>query len=148
MGTKTQSTSKLKAESAIKKVTVVAESSSSSYTPNFESGDFFEYTIDQDVALFNPLNTIRGYTGKIIIKQDATGGHDVAFGTNYIFTNTALINTAPSAYTTFNFTVISDKHIVMEQLIEFDSVSEILVSETPDQSILYDSSNIITEFIA
>ncbi len=63
----------------------IAESGTIDFTPDMLSNDYFDYTLTKDAELAMPMNFKDGNTGTIIIRQDTTGGHVLAFNHNYIF---------------------------------------------------------------
>ncbi len=61
----------------------VASSGSGSWAPNFSQGRVFSRTLTGNSTLANPTNQAAGQSGLVIIKQDATGGRTLSFGSNW-----------------------------------------------------------------
>lgn len=81
-------------------------------TPNFALGKDFEWTIGGNRTLANPLNKTTGKTGKIRIKQDATGTRVITYGTDWKFPGGAgvggVLSVAANAVDEFEYRVQAD----------------------------------------
>ena len=99
---------------------VVVDTASVSYVPNLKSSKFFEYTLDRDSLIDNPLNQKQGSTGKIILKQDATGAWATTWGSDFVFPEgTPSLNNSPLSFNVFNYTVIDTNKILIEYVSDF-----------------------------
>jgi len=67
-------------------------------TPDLSVSSNFTLTLDQSTTLQTPTNLTAGVSGAIVITQDATGGHTMAFSSAYKFED----GNAPSLTTTAN----------------------------------------------
>ncbi len=54
---------------------------------DFDTGFNFTVTLSADRILGNPTNQTVGQTGIIIVKQDGTGGRNLTYGSNWLFSN-------------------------------------------------------------
>ena len=81
-------------------------------TPDFGLGKDFEWTIGGNRTLANPLRKTTGKTGKITIKQDATGTRVITYGTDWKFPGGAavggVLSVAANAVDEIKYTVHSD----------------------------------------
>ena len=62
-------------------------------------------TLNQNVTIANPTNQQAGGTYVMLVKQDATGGRTLSWGTDYLFVNglTPTVSTAANAVDLFVF---------------------------------------------
>lgn len=63
----------------------VALSGSPTITPDFKAGRNFTVTLTGNRTLGNPTNQVAGQSGMIFIKQNATGGRTLSFGSHWRF---------------------------------------------------------------
>ena len=61
----------------------VTSSGSGVWEPDFSTARNFTRVLNGDSTVANPTNQVPGQSGLIILKQDATGGRTVSFGTNW-----------------------------------------------------------------
>lgn len=122
--------------------TIIQQTSSNFYRPDLSTSNVFEFTLDQDSTIANPKGLAAGMTGKIIIKQDATGGWNATFGNYFKVPTGYTLNTSPGAYNIFNYSVINDTSILLEVAVDV-----IANNFTLNESLLYDVSNIATEYV-
>lgn len=102
---------------------VVVSTALASYTPDFAASNYFEYTLDRaGVVLNNPLNITKGQRGKIIIRQDATGGWTgLTYGTLYVFPlGEPVLDETAFAVNELNYTVV-EQNGVLEVLVYYAS---------------------------
>lgn len=64
---------------------VVTLADAPSITPDFAAGNDFTVTLAGNRTLANPSNAAAGQGGSILIRQDATGGRTLAFGSAWVF---------------------------------------------------------------
>ena len=65
---------------------------------DFSQSNSFSFTATSDFTLANPSNVVEGGVYSIIVKQDATGGRLITWGSNFKFRGFApLLSTAPNA---------------------------------------------------
>jgi hypothetical protein len=81
-----------------------------SITPDFRNSNVFEITLTGDIVANNPIlygNNPEGMQITIIIKQDAAGGHNITFGTDYLFSQgvAPAITSTANAIDVFSFIV-------------------------------------------
>lgn len=70
----------------------------STMTLDFAQSNSFSFTATSDFALDNPSNVVAGGVYYIIVKQDATGGRLITFGSNFKFRGfMPVLSTAPNA---------------------------------------------------
>jgi len=94
---------------------VIGETGSTSYSPNFNIGNYFEYTIDQNVTIDNPQNFEKGDKGYLIIIQDSNGNRSVSWGSNWIFPNGVPdIGQVANDINIFEYIVVSQDKIYVE----------------------------------
>ena len=94
---------------------VITDTGNSSYTPDFNSSNYFEYTMDQNTTINNPTNFEKGDQGVLILIQDSTGGYTASWGTYWIFPNgSPSIGTSANDINIFKFVVVSSTKIYIE----------------------------------
>jgi hypothetical protein len=71
--------------------------SGSSYVPNLAGGNVVVITLDNNTAIQNGTNGVNGGIYTFIIKQDATGGRTLAFGSNYNFESAPTVTSTANA---------------------------------------------------
>jgi hypothetical protein len=77
-------------------------------TPDFTAGRNFTLTLGGNRTLANPTNQAAGQAGIIIVRQDATGSRNLAFGSAYKLSDGLLVlSTAPNAIDVINYYVES-----------------------------------------
>jgi hypothetical protein len=89
--------------------TIVTLSDAATITPDLANGNHFTVTLGGNRTLANPtyLGSANGQSGVIIVKQDATGGRTLAFGSNWKFPG----GTAPTLTTTANAVDLLAYHV-------------------------------------
>lgn len=98
----------------------IEETASATYTQDLSDSRYFEYTLDQASQILTPLNQRKGCTGTLVIKQDATGGWDVAWPSDFLFPEgDPVLNYSPNATNVFKYTVISQNKILIEFISDF-----------------------------
>lgn len=104
----------------INETVATPETGAATYTPDFDSSNYFEYTLSQNTTLVNPTDTTVGDTGTIVIKEDAVGGWTIAFGANYTFpTGAPAINLTAESTNVFKYTVTASNRILMEFVADY-----------------------------
>lgn len=94
---------------------VVEEENLAVFTPNFIEGNYFEYTLNQDTTIANPLNYEKGQTGKIVVRQNDVGGYTLSFSDFYQFPiSNPIIKDDSEAINIFDYTVIDIENIYVE----------------------------------
>lgn len=63
----------------------VALTDAATITPVLSAASNFHVTLAGNRTLANPTGQVAGQAGRILIKQDATGGRTLAFGSNWLF---------------------------------------------------------------
>lgn len=122
--------------------TIIQETASTFYRPDLSTSNVFEYTLDQNSTIGNPKNMLPGMSGKLIVKQDVTGGWTATFGNYFKVPSNYTLNTAPGAYNIFNYSVINETSILLEVAVDVIANNFIL-----KESLVYDVSNIATEYV-
>jgi hypothetical protein len=93
----------------------IIEAGQTSFTPDFVSRKYFEYTLSQNANIVNPQTLKIGQKGNISIIENSTGGYDVTWDTNYIFPNGyPTLDTDPNKINLFEYTVVSSDKIYVE----------------------------------
>lgn len=89
--------------------TIVTLSDAATITFDLANGNHFTVTLGGNRTLANPtyLGSANGQSGVIIVKQDATGGRTLAFGSNWKFPG----GTAPTLTTTANAVDLLAYHV-------------------------------------
>ena len=64
---------------------LVSLSGSGSVAPDLDAGRNFEMTLTGSAELANPDNQAPGRYGLIVVRQDGTGGHPLAYGSHWRF---------------------------------------------------------------
>ncbi len=119
-------------------LTVVEETSVSSYTPDF-SANYFEYTLTENAVLLDPINTTKGQTGEIIVKMDATGGWNLNWDINYeLPIGLPELNTDPYAVNVFSYRVIDLDSILIEFVAAYTEVQMLAVNAGLDSLAVND----------
>ena len=91
--------------------------STSTFTPNMDSSDNFEFDLVHascPCQIANPSNLTAGQTGVMFIVQSSTGGDTVTWGGNFVFPNgTPTLQTTASAKDYFSYYAESSSRIVI-----------------------------------
>ena len=79
-------------------VSLATPAFSGTMTLDFSQSNSFSFTATSDFTLANPSNVVAGGIYYIIVKQDATGGRLITFGSNFKFRGfVPVLSTAPNA---------------------------------------------------
>ncbi len=99
----------------------IAETGQAVYEPDISKGDYFEYTLDQNSTINEPINGKTGDTGTIQVNQSVTtDGYIVTWGYFYRSPNAApVMNTDKKWVHIFKYTFMTDGTIHMEFVSSF-----------------------------
>jgi hypothetical protein len=88
---------------------------STAYTPAMGTTVNYYLTLTASITINNPTGQVVGSSGKVILKQDATGSRVVTWGTQYKFAGGVdlVLSTAPNAIDCFNYFVLSSTEILI-----------------------------------
>ncbi len=87
----------------------------STFTPDFETDDFFDCTMTTHSNFQPPLNLEVGKLGTLFVRQDAVGGWQPFWSANYKFPdNVPIIDTSPNALNVFEYKAIAADTILIE----------------------------------
>jgi len=93
---------------------------SADLTPgNMNVYDNFYLTLGASVTINNPTNHSVGQSGKVILKQDATGSRLVTWGSYYLFPGGVepTLSTAANSIDTFEYTILSSTEILITNFL-------------------------------
>lgn len=93
----------------------------SSIALNLALGNNFAVTLTGNATLATPTNIVAGQLGSIVVTQDATGGHTLAFGADYVFSNgiAPTLSTGANAVDILSYDVISATQIAITASLNF-----------------------------
>ncbi len=98
----------------------VQETALSTYIPDTEQNNYFEYGITRTSHIGTLMNTSLGKTGTIVIAMDAYGGHSVTFDSSYNFIDSpVVIDSTANAVNMFKYTQQGMNAIIMEELTSY-----------------------------
>jgi len=89
---------------------------STDLTPNnMDVYDNFYLTLGANITINNPTNHTVGQSGKVVIKQDATGSRLITWGSYYLFPGGTepTLSTVANSIDTFEYIVISSTEILI-----------------------------------
>lgn len=118
----------------------VQETGTAIYTPDFKSGNFFDYTMTEDSTFADPLNVEAGMSGSIVVRQDVTAGDWLAtWEDTYVFPEgLPVLNPNTEWVHIFDYRCISDTKVVMEYV---SSHHDPLVPHVPKAIVLFDATD-------
>lgn len=93
------------------RIVTVNETSQATYTPDFNLGNHFEYTLTQNSTIAQVSNCKAGQQGTIILNQDVTGGWTAdfeQFSYEFGYVGNPAIGLAANTVNVFKYTVIED----------------------------------------
>ena len=81
---------------------------------------FWEWQLQANTVLENPLNVQSGQTGAILLRQDSFSPFALSWGSSWKFANNtpAIISPVAGAVDFFTFTVVSNNYIVVTQYLQ------------------------------
>jgi len=93
---------------------VVALTDGASIATDLDLGNIFEVTLGGNRTLSNPTNIVKGMTWQVIVNQDGTGGHTLAYGGFYDWGDEGVpvVSSAASKTTILSFLALSTAQIV------------------------------------
>lgn len=104
---------------------IVEETNAAAYTPDFGINDYFEYTLEQDSTIENPLNFTKGQRGILVITQDITGNWETTFASNWFFVNGApILDKTPGRLNFLRYTVVTDDKILVEYIADLQAINQ------------------------
>lgn len=98
---------------------IVEETSSSSYTPDLQYKNYFEYIFTGNSVIERPLNFEKGHIGKFILRMDDVGGFDADFNSVFQIPGNYNLLKDAGAVNIFEYIVLSDESIYLEYKVGF-----------------------------
>jgi hypothetical protein len=94
---------------------MITSTLSTAFTPTMGTAVNYYLTLTASITINNPTGHVVGSSGKVIFKQDATGGRVVTWGTQYKFAGGVdlVLSTAPNAIDCFDYFVLSSTEILI-----------------------------------
>jgi hypothetical protein len=80
----------------------------------------WEYTLDGNLTLSNPVNALPGMRGGMLLRQDPSTPYALTWGSSWKFANftPASISNIAAAVDYFEFTVVASNYIVVTSYIQ------------------------------
>jgi len=109
------------AESVYNAAAFVTLTDAASITPNFNAGRNFVVTLGGNRTLDNPTNQKSGQSGVIVVRQDATGGRTLVYGSHWEFpTGSQPIASGSNDISMIGYIVLESGTILASQLLGFE----------------------------
>jgi len=120
---------------------VIEDSGKTAYTVDLSTGNYFEITLNANSTI-DTLNSNKGRTGTIVVKQ-ASVGNTMLFEGTFIppAGNQPELNDEFNAYNVFKYTCVSDKSTVLEFVADFvEALAGYTLANATDPLVSYDLS--------